>query len=460
MHTNTDLKKGSIFTVTIEKTVYQGQGLAQKDGLKIFIPNTLPGDEVEILLITKKKDYAEGKVINFITKSKNRTTSPCPHFPSCGGCQFIDVDYDKQLELKTEIINDCLKPVLEKNILKPIIACASPYFYRNKMEFAFGQSQDEITLGLKKRGTFSHIIPVSNCKLQSQLSNKIVQETVTFFKKTPLKNWNYKTHTGTLRHLMVRESKTENTIMLMLLVAEKHPEIYQKYATHMAETFKEVVSIYSYFNPEKGDTPKKIDCTLLHGVPHITEKLGNIQYTISPLSFFQTNTQQAEILYTEIKNACLNLQTHLELPAKNLLDLYCGTGSIGLFLAEYMPTILGIEEIPQAIENAKQNAKANNISNTTFICGTVKKGMESLDFAPDIIITDPPRSGMNPKDLAAMIAFQAKGILYVSCNPMTLGRDLDILIQNGYRLQSVQPVDMFPHTFHIECIAQLIKTTG
>lgn len=458
MHDNHLIKKGSVFNVKIDKTVYQGQGLAEKNGFKIFIPNTLPGDEVEICLMEVKKDYAEGKVLSFISKSQERTLSRCSHFPECGGCQFIDVNYEKQLEIKTEIIKECIKPLAKESTLLPIIPCESPYFYRNKMEFAFGMRNSELTLGLKKRGTFSFIVPVSECQLQSELSNKIVQETVHFFKKTPLKNWNYKTHKGALRHLMIRESKTENTIMLMLIVAEKHEALYQNFANHMAKKFNEIVSIYTFYNAEKGDTPKKIDCSLIYGVAHISEKLAHIAYTISPLSFFQTNTKQAEILYLNIKTACQNLQKQFSDPATKLLDLYCGTGSIGLFLSECITTIVGIEEIPQAIENAKHNAKANGISNASFICGTVKNGMDSLDFQPDIIVTDPPRNGMTPKDLTTMLSFNAKGIIYVSCNPMTLSRDLHVLIENGYELLSIQPVDMFPHTFHIECIAQLIKT--
>jgi len=455
----TGIKKGSILALSIEKTVYQGQGLAQKDGLKIFVPNTLPGDEVEALITLKKRDYGEAKVLSFIKRSESRTESPCPHFPTCGGCQFIDVDYIKQLALKESVIQECAAQFVPEvaTAIQPMIPCATPFFYRNKMEFAFGDDNGQLTLGLKKRGTFSHIVPVSNCQLQSPLTNTILKETVDFFQKVGLKNWNYRSHTGTLRHLMVRQSKTENTTMLMLLVSEKHPQIFQEFADYITKKIPSIVSIYIYFNAEKGDTPKKIDCTLLFGETHITERLGPIVYKISPLSFFQTNTTQANVLYQNIKDACSSLKTHLQLSHVELLDLYCGTGSIGLFLSDIVENIMGIEEIPQAIEDAKKNAENNAITNATFVCGTVKKGLENLNFKPNIIVTDPPRSGMNPKDLTNMIALNPDGIIYVSCNPMTLCRDLQTLTAANYEVKSIQPIDMFPHTFHMECVTQLIK---
>jgi 23S rRNA (uracil1939-C5)-methyltransferase len=440
----------------IDTLAHNGYGLGTVNGFKIFVIGGVPGDTVTIKIKKKKRRYAIATITEFLTRSSLRTTSPCPHFPSCGGCQIIDISYTQQLTLKESLFKEAythLFPTSNTKI-RPIIPSHQSLFYRNKMDYAFGyDDNNKIILGLKKRGHYDTVIETTQCQLQDPLTHKLLPFTQEFFRKTDLTAWDYHTNTGCLCHLMVRHSKAENTLMLQLNAAENHPIIYQKFIEEITPVFPEIKSIFLKIN---ADSP-----TLLYGEPTLTEKIGTTpsetkSFSISPQSFFQTNSKQATVLYNEVKKAAQLSPTDI------VYDLYCGTGSIGIYLANSAGSVYGIEEVPEAITNAIQNAKLNNIDNIHFSIGRVKnklkeiiEGKNTETPKPDCIIIDPPRAGIVPKALHRILTLHAKTVVYVSCNPATLLRDLQYFIDAGYKLNYIQPIDMFPNTFHLEVVVQL-----
>lgn len=437
--------------LTIQKLVYPGWGLTENQGYKIFAPQTLPGDQVSLQLYQKKKTYAMGKTVQTHVLSPYRNTPTCPHYMQCGGCQLQDVDYPSQLQLKQNMLKESLSkshPHLLP-ILSEIIPCSLTQFYRNKMEFSFGYSTDkQLILGLKKRGQFDQIEPISNCILQSELSNQIIAFTTQFFRQTPLSPWDYHQNKGDLKFLVIKESKTHHTCMLNLVATTPDTRTYLAYANTIKQAFPQISSIFYSLNRRGSDAVEKNQPTLLLGQDTLTETLDGLSFSISPHSFFQTNTHQTLLLYTTILNAIPHQQN-------TLLDLYCGTGTIGLFVSKKVKKIIGIEEIPAAIQDAQQNAQLNHIHHAEFICGDVRKILKNTLFSPDVIIVDPPRPGIVPKALKRIAEQKAPLLIYVSCNPSTLLRDLSTFSEFGYAPSSLQPIDMFPHTFHIETVATL-----
>ena len=450
-------KLGTEHTVEIKKLVYQGWGLAYIDQFVTFVPRTLPGEQVTIKIVKRKRDYALGKVLEFNTKSPHRISPACDHYPQSGGCQLQDVPYEHQLYLKTLILEDCLEQLTHKTPIpvKPIIGSESPYYYRNKMEFAFGQTESQLFIGLKERGYYDRVLPISTCKLLSEESNDILLWCQSFFSsQSTLTAWNPNTHTGQLRHLVMRHSKTTDTYMINLIVTKNHPKLFKNFAETLSKAFPNVKHILLTINTAVSDSTVSENSQLLKGHGYISETLENLTCQISPLSFFQTNTKQAETLYRTIRTLS-NLK-----PTDTILDLYCGTGSIGLFLAKNVKQIIGIEENKHAIDNAKTNALNNGINNATFYADRVKNILKTHTFEVDCVIVDPPRSGMVPKAIRRLISLNAPKIVYVSCNPTTLVRDLNLLVDANYTIETLQPVDMFPNTYHLETISILTKLTA
>ena len=449
------MKPGTDVTLTINKMVYKGLGLGEVDGLKIFVNNTIPQDIVKAKIIKRKRQFAEAKLIEITTPSPLREQNPCSHFPTCGGCQIIDVNYLKQLTIKENIINDCLYFFLDKaNIPKqPIIPCKNIKHYRNKMDFAFGKNdQNNIILGLKKRGTFDQIVNISTCQLMSEESNAILKTATTFFNNTSLTTWNYTEKTGCLRHLMIRHSKKNDHYMLNLIASTNHPDLYETFATYMQKKHPNITSIYKTISDKLNDSTEGLSPQIIKGDLHLIEHIGNKAFIVSPSSFFQTNSLQAKTLYDTIKKVA-----HLK-KSDTLLDLYCGTGSIGLYLSDHISKIIGVEIVESAIEDAKKNAQLNHVKNATFYCGKVKNILkETPDIKIDCVIVDPPRAGMTPKALKRLLDLNCPQIIYVSCNPSTLCRDLVHFIQKGYQIDTFIPIDMFPNTFHIETVVKCTR---
>ncbi len=434
----------------ITKIVFQGFGLTHLEGRPLFVPKTVPGDVVTCGHIRRRKGVLFGKVESLITPSPLRQTAPCPHASLCGGCHYMDISYANQLTLKSQLLDDIFNkhyPDIAP-ICSPIVPCESPFYYRNKMEFAFSQSESKITLGLKQQDTYSMIVPITHCHLMSEESNSIVEFTQSFFNENPLPVWDSHAQTGCLRHLMVRHSKATDTYMLNLIAAS-HPPIFDTYASLVMKKFSNVVSVNHIAVHEQKGTPTTTTCHHLAGSRTLFESIGDLSFEISPLSFFQTNSLQATILYDTIRSLC-------EISSSDtLLDLYCGAGTIGLYVARNTCPLIGIEEVEDAIANAKKNAIHNQISDTEFIAGRVKNILKFNTFSPTHVIIDPPRCGMAPKALKRVIDLKSPTVIYVSCNPVTLLRDLHFFTEAGYHVDAFIPVDMFPHTFHIESVVKL-----
>ncbi len=436
--------------VTVSKLVYQGWGLASLDGLKLFIPNTLPGDEVEVRLTQKKRRWAMAEVVKMVSPSPLRIQSPCGHYPACGGCQLLHVSYENQLSLKQAMLEDCKTqaPDLSFSFL-PILPSQNNEFYRNKMEFSFTKEGSEIGLGLKKRGSYHEIVPTPTCRLLSQGSWRILAEVGAFFSKEGLSVWDAKENTGLLKWLMLRHSKSKNQYMGMLTVSDDHP-CFEKLWETIWKAIPELHSLYlGVQNRSSGGGAPDV---LVHlgGSKTLEEQLGPLSYQISPLSFFQTNTAQATVLYDTITRFADPK------PSDIVVDLYCGTGTIGLYLASQVHSVIGIEENPGSIQDALENAKRNQISNATFITGKVRRLLKEHPLPkPTLVIADPPRAGMSPKELMRAAGLGAKRLIYVSCNPATLVRDLAELCRFGYTIVRAQPVDMFPNTYHVETVVEL-----
>ena len=388
--------------IEITKLDHQGRGIGRINNKIVFVPNTLPGEIVEIKYIKEKKNYIEGQAIKYIKKSNKRQKPLCKYYNICGGCNLMHLSYQDELEYKQKKVEEIIYKYTDKNInIKPIIPCEKEYNYRNKITFHTNNK-----IGLYKKDT-NEIIDIDNCLLADNNINNILKE---------LKKLNY-----TNEDIVVRSNNNKTLIY-----------------------YKGTIDNIKNINADTIINNKQI----LKGNGHIEEYLNNLKFIISPTSFFQVNTKQTLKLYEQIKKLAILSK------GDNILDLYCGTGTIGLYLSKYCKQVLGVEINEEAINDANINKQINNISNAKFIKGDAKKVITDLHYKPDIIIVDPPRSGLFKGMVEDLCKFNAKKIIYVSCDPITLSRDLKVL-NKKYKIELIQPVDMFPHTHHVENIAIL-----
>lgn len=454
----------------IQITDIADKGLAvgrDEEGYVYFVNGAVPGDNVDVLVLRKKKSFRKGIVSKYNSLSEERVDAFCQHFGNCGGCKWQNLSYASQLKYKEKSVADAFKRLghLEIKESRPIIGCEKTSFYRNKMEYTYSSRrwvpQEEIDTGEKvnfgpaagfhKAGAFDKVVQISKCHLQEDISNQIrnfVDETAR------LKEWTYyhaREHHGFLRNLRVRNT-TLGEWMIVMIFGENLEEEIEFLMDSLKEKFPMLTSIYYVVNKKLNDTINDLELTLYSGTETITEKLGHVQYKVGPKSFFQTNTYQANILYNEIV-ALADLKGD-----EVVYDLYTGLGSIALYIANKCKFVVGIEEIKEAINDAKFNQTLNNISNTEFLVGDVKdifdEGFIKKYGAADLIIVDPPRPGLHADVVAMLDKTEVDRILYVSCNPSTQARDISLLNDN-YSVELIQPVDMFPHTHHIENIALL-----
>ncbi len=439
------------------------------EGEVIFVHGGVPGDLVRVQLTRKRKGVKHGFVVDILEPSKDRTTPKCSHFGVCGGCSWQNVQYSKQLQLKEQIVQDALKRIAKVSTaaIEKILGSEEEYYYRNKLEFTFssrrwltkeeiGLSDDQLqrsALGFHRPGTFDKIVDIDNCHLQIPLSNRIRNA----LKKLALDSkWSFydvKNHSGLLRNLIIKTNeKGEALIVLSLSTHEE--EIMETIFSFLRNNFPEIKSAHYAINNKKNDAWQDLVCIKAFGDDFLLTQLAHVKYQIGPKSFFQTNPNQSLNLY----NLVLDFA---ELKGdENVFDLYCGVGSIGLFLAHKVSKVLGIEEIKEAIDDAWLNAKINEIENVEFIAGDVLKILNQelihVHGSPDVLIVDPPRAGIHAEVIQQMINLAPQKIVYVSCNPSTAARDINLLSEH-YEVRRVKPVDMFPMTNHIEMVAQLYR---
>ena len=448
---------GTQHPITIEKMVFHGWGLGKIDGLSIFVPHSLPGDELIIEILHRKKRHLMAKRIKIIKSSPYRSEKRCIHYPSCGGCQLMDVDYTHQLELKEAILRDCFEgqfPDLNEKF-NTLVPSKNDRYYRNKMDFAFSKNENGIYLGLKERGKFDTVIHTNDCQLMSPETMNICTLLCEKLTQTQLSTWDYNTCKGSLRYASIRHSKKHDQYMLTLICGEPCQNKLTPILKEIQRHYPKLSSVYFLLNDAPGDNLHGLNPEHLDGPTQLYEGIGNQEFAISPLSFFQTNSLGANTLYQYTRDLA-------ELkPTDTVLDLYCGTGTIGLSMAPFVKEVIGIEENSFATNDAVKNAKHNQIDNITFKTGRVKNILKFEEFDVDVVVVDPPRSGLVPKALRRTAALKAPRLVYVSCNPTTLCRDLKEFCNLGYEVEQIVGIDMFPNTYHIETVTRLnlVKNT-
>ncbi|KAK2371331.1 zinc finger CCCH domain-containing protein [Trifolium repens] len=486
-------KRGQTLELLCESLAYKGKGLCKvtDTGFVVMCDRALPGERFIGRITRKKGNYAEATKVETLTPPFDIVDAPCVYVPHCGGCKTQNLLYQAQVKAKEEQVRDLVIHVgkfshkeLESNgIMKPIVPCDIQFHYRNKMEFSFGPykwlpkeslhernvdgGSENYALGLHVPGFFDKIINIDKCLLQSDPANKVLAAIQECWRDPQLgfSPYNVHSHVGFLKHLMLRSGRDVMTglpeIMVNFVTSSYKPE-QLKVLVDKVSTFPEVVSIMNNVNTSVGNTSIGEEEYTLHGKSSITETLRGLTFQISANSFFQTNTHQAEVLYKLIEE-CAGIRGD---GSEIVLDLFCGTGTIGLTLARSVKHVYGYEVVPQAIADARLNAELNGIQNATFVQGDLNKIDENFGKSfpkPDIVISDPNRPGMHMKLIKFLLKLRAPRIVYVSCNPATCARDLDYLchgvaelnIKGCYKLISLQPVDMFPHTPHIECVCLL-----
>jgi len=452
--------------VLVEDYAAEGKSIARVDGKVVFIERVVPGDVVDIRLFKSKKDWAEGYPLQFHSFSKERTEPFCQHFGVCGGCQWQMLPYDKQLFYKRQQVEDNLKRIgkIELPEIPPVLGADETKWYRNKLEYTFSSKRfipenefvkeevnDLNASGFHAKGLFDKVVEIERCWLQAEPTN-IIRKTITeFARKYNYSFYDHKLHTGFLRTVLLRICET-GEVMVNVVMAEDDEMKRNLLLEHLLKEVPDITTLLYTINTKWNDSLHDLNPVVVKGNGYVMEKLEDLQFKIGPKSFFQTNTKQAEKLYGVARD-------YAELTGnETVYDLYCGTGSIGIFVSKLAKKVIGVEMIADAIEDAKENAALNNIHHTAFFAGDVIKICDDAFFAahgkPDVIITDPPRAGMHEKLVKKIVQIEAPTVVYVSCNPATQARDLRLLDEK-YMVTKVQPVDMFPHTHHIENVAQL-----
>lgn len=456
--------------VSITDTGTDGLSVGKHDGLAVFVKNAVPGDVVDIRVTKKKKSYAEGKAIHFHSYSPDRVTPECRHFGLCGGCTRQDLAYGKQLAFKQKVVEDCFRRIghLTFPELLPILGSEDTFRYRNKMDFGFTASRwvteqematgQEITgrsaLGFHVPGMFDKIFDVTECLLQPEPSNAIRNGLRAFTQQLGLPYYHIRSHEGFMRNLIIRNNLA-GEVMVIVAFAYEQKEWQEAVMKYLADTFPQIVSLYYVVNSKFNDTIYDQELILYKGSPYLEEKMEDLRFMIGPKSFFQTNSRQGQHLY-RITREFAGLTG-----GESVYDLYTGTGTIACYMAAQARHVVGVEYVPEAIEDAKKNAALNGIGNTSFFAGDMKDVLNDAFITehgkPDVIITDPPRAGMHEDVSRKILEMEPARIVYVSCNPATQARDLAILCEK-YTIKKVQPVDMFPHTYHVENVVLLEKS--
>jgi 23S rRNA (uracil1939-C5)-methyltransferase len=441
----------------VDSLAYGGNGVARLNGFVVFVRRGLPGDTVRARVTKVKRNHAEALATEVLVPGPNRVEAPCAHYPACGGCRFQDLAYEAQLSSKADQVADALRRLggFADAPLEPIVPAASVFGYRNKLEYSFTQYEDGATLGFHKAGRWDEVLEVERCWLTTDLGNAIRNAVRAWAREEGLEAYDQATQRGYLRHLVVREGRNTGQALVQLVTAPGE-RFETGYFVEVLRRFPEVRSVHWAIN----DTPAEVTnlpTRLLWGEDAIEEELGGLRFRVSPNAFLQTNTEMAERIYGLAREyAGLT-------GAETVWDLYCGIGTIGLTLARDALTVWGLEVSEESVARALENADLNGITNAAFFAGNVGQAIEELrerSGSPDVVVVDPPRAGLAGKALRRLGRIGARRIVYVSCNPTTLASDLKTLRADwGYELRRAQPVDMFPHTPHVECVA-LLEQSG
>lgn len=453
------VKKNETYIVDIIDQGCEGEGIAKIEGYTIFIPETIKEERCKVLILKTTKSHAFGKVLEIIKTSKDRVETECSTYQKCGGCSLRHMNYEATLNLKREIVQNLVDKTLENKLeVKPTIGMEDPYHYRNKAQYPIGyDKQGNITTGVFANRTHD-IIPMQECKIQHPISEYIAKLVVKFLRENNISAYQEETNQGVFRHVVIKIGKKTKEVMCVFVVNQKEIPKERELVDYVLQSFKGAYPEYILKTIVKNINTKNTNVILgnenivLYGDGYIYDKLGEYTFKISPMSFYQVNPVQTEILYSEaIKGA--NIQKE-----DIVLDLYCGIGTIGIYASKFAKQVYGIEIIEQAIEDAKENAKENHVENIEFICGDVEKALADLldnkKVQPNVILVDPPRRGLDNTTIQNILKVQPQKLVYISCNPATMVRDLKQL-EEKYEIKGMQPVDMFPFTSHVEVVSVL-----
>lgn len=449
------VEKNKEYVLNIEDNGFNGEGIGKIDNFTIFVPKAIKGEVVKVLIIKVTSSYAIGKIIDIIKKSKYRVQDlDCATYKRCGGCNLRHMDYNYTLDLKRDIVINCLnKEKIYGVHVNNTIGMGNPYNYRNKLQYPVGiDKAGKPIMGVYARKSHE-IIKNGFCGIQNLNANLIAQDTFRYLLENGIKAYNEENQSGDLRHIVVRNGNISNEAMLVLVLNNKKVSIKKDFIDFITNKYKNVKTIVLNYNLKNTNVIFGKENKIIFGDGYIYDILGNYKFKISPLSFYQVNSVQAEVLYEiAIENA--NISSN-----DLVLDLYCGIGTIGIFVSKYAKMVYGIEIVEDAIKDANENAKINNIENIKFFCGDVEKILDNtlneIKDKPNIVFVDPPRKGLDKNTINILNKIKPKKIVYISCNPATFARDVKLLISDSYSLNSVQPVDMFPFTSNVECVAVL-----
>lgn len=462
------VKKGRELEVSVANIAFGGKGLVKIDGLAVFVDQAVPGDQAIIKIVKKKKTYAEARVIELIEPSPFRVAPRCAYSGYCGGCKWQFLDYDRQLEFKRQHVLESLEhlAMLKDVAVNPTLPSEKVFGYRNKMEFSCTdrrwllpeelgnpEIKMDFALGLHVPGAFNKVLDIETCHLHPEAGNLIRNMVRDYMKNSGIPAYGLRSHQGFWRFLMLRHSVDRDTWMVNVVTSAENPQILEPLAGMLIERFPQVTSVVNNVTARKSSVATGEYEVPLAGEKTLSDRIGKYEFKISANSFFQTNTRGAQTLYETAREYADLTGT------ETVLDLYCGTGTIAICLSDQARSVVGMEIVESAIADAKKNCERNGIDNCQFILGDIRQLLAAYTDRPDVMIIDPPRSGMHKDVVKKVLEIGSPRIVYVSCNPATLARDI-ALMKDAYRVAAVQPVDMFPHTFHIEAVARLDKIGG
>ncbi len=453
------VEKNKEYIFDIISQGYEGEGIAKIDNkYPIFIEGALKGEKVKVRIVKVNKNFAYGKLMEVLEASEERVNPPCAIYKRCGGCKLQHASYKAQLDFKWDRVKDCVSKIgkLDPSIVKYPLGMEEPWRYRNKVQLPIGLINGEVKIGFFAPRSHD-IIDMESCLIQDEIGDKVVKLTREWIEKFNIRPYNVDgeyDEKGIVRHIMIRRGFTTNEVMVVLVTNGENLPHKEEFVDLIVKNIPGIKSVIQNINSKKTNVILGLESKTLWGEDTISDYIGDFRFNISPLSFFQVNPTQTEVLYGKALEYA-NLTGNEE-----VFDAYCGTGTITLFLSQKAKKVYGVEIIPQAIDNAWINAKENKVENVEFFVGEsevvipdlINKGVKA-----DVVVVDPPRKGCDKKLLDAITNINAKKIVYVSCDPSTLGRDLQVLEENGYKTLEVQPVDMFPNTSHVENVAKLIK---
>lgn len=447
------VEKNKEYVVEIIDNGYEGEGIAKIDDFTVFIPEVIRGETCKVLIVKVNKSFAYGKVLEIISKAESRKKVDCTTYKRCGGCDLRHIDYEYTLKMKQAIVQNLVNKTLSKDIeVNSTIGMQEPYYYRNKLQYPIGKNdKGKAIMGVFAKRTHE-IIPVENCFIQNSKAQEVAREFVSLMNEQHISVYDETSRTGAIRHIVVKVGVYTNEIMCMFVTNEEKIQNEEILVKKLITKFPNVKTIIKNINQRNTNVILGDKNVVLYGRGYIKDKLGEYTFKISPRSFYQTNPTQTEVLYNKaIEFAKLNKDDIL-------CDLYCGIGTIGIFASRYVKKVYGIEIVEEAIEMAKENAVLNGIDNIEFMAGDVEKVFGTMlqenNVIPNVIIVDPPRRGLDNTTIETILKLGVSRLIYVSCNPATMVRDLKLL-EGKYEVKEIQPVDMFPFTSHVEVVAVL-----